>query len=189
MKNFFLPVSVFVSGAAILAIEILGTRILGLSYGVSLFLWSALIGTTLIALSAEAFHLCRTCLEPDGVLAINVWAIGWNDRIVRSIAATLRTEFAEVVALPIAEPPDKLGNVVLMASNRKLDLRKEVERDYGDGDYRYGPKYQRVHAWDNRFSPDPNGIEIVTDDRNAVDVWSESINYAARKEMFLRMKN
>jgi spermidine synthase len=139
--------------------------------------------------TAEAFRICRTRLQPDGVLAINVWAIGWNDRIVQSLAATLRSEFKEVVALPIAEPPDRLGNVVLMASNRKLDLKREVERDYWDREYRYGPKYQRVHAWDNRYAPDPDGAEIVTDDRNPVDMWSETINYAARKELLSWMRD
>ncbi len=43
---------VFISGGAVLALEILGTRILGPFYGVSLFLWSALISVTLLALSA-----------------------------------------------------------------------------------------------------------------------------------------
>jgi len=43
---------VFISGAAILALEILGTRILGPFYGVSLYLWSALISVTLLALAA-----------------------------------------------------------------------------------------------------------------------------------------
>ena len=42
---------VFIAGSAVLAIEIVGTRILGPFYGVSLFLWSALITTTLMALS------------------------------------------------------------------------------------------------------------------------------------------
>src|SRR5512134_1589330 len=42
---------VSVSGAAVLALEILGTRILGPFYGVSLYLWSALITVTLLALS------------------------------------------------------------------------------------------------------------------------------------------
>lgn len=51
MKNFYLFIMVFVSGASVLAVEILGTRILGPFYGVSLFLWSALIAVTLIALS------------------------------------------------------------------------------------------------------------------------------------------
>src|SRR5688572_5304532 len=42
---------VAVSGACVLAVEIAGTRILGPFYGVSLFLWSALIGVTLAALA------------------------------------------------------------------------------------------------------------------------------------------
>ena len=51
MAHAYLYVVVFVSGAAVLALEILGTRILGPFYGVSLFLWSALITVTLLALS------------------------------------------------------------------------------------------------------------------------------------------
>ena len=42
---------VSISGAAVLAVELLGTRLLGPFYGVSLFLWSALISVTLAALS------------------------------------------------------------------------------------------------------------------------------------------
>ena len=48
-----LYVIVAVAGAAVLAIEILGTRVLGPFYGVSLFLWSALISVTLLALSVD----------------------------------------------------------------------------------------------------------------------------------------
>ncbi|HPI73424.1 MAG TPA: fused MFS/spermidine synthase, partial [bacterium] len=51
MKDWILYVVVTISGAAILAIEILGTRILGPFYGVSLYLWSALISVTLLSLS------------------------------------------------------------------------------------------------------------------------------------------
>jgi hypothetical protein len=43
---------VLVSGAAVLAIEIAGTRILGPFYGVSLFFRSALITVTLVAIGA-----------------------------------------------------------------------------------------------------------------------------------------
>ncbi|MCZ6485480.1 MAG: fused MFS/spermidine synthase [Acidobacteria bacterium] len=51
MKDLYIYLVVFLAGAAVLAIELLGTRILGPFYGVSLFLWSALITVTLIALS------------------------------------------------------------------------------------------------------------------------------------------
>jgi len=49
--HLLLYVIVSISGAAVLAIEILGTRMLGPYFGVSLFLWSALITVTLAALS------------------------------------------------------------------------------------------------------------------------------------------
>jgi MFS family permease len=42
---------VSVSGACVLALEIIGTRVLGPFYGVSIYLWSALISITLAALS------------------------------------------------------------------------------------------------------------------------------------------
>ena len=51
MKHGYLYLSIAVCGAAVLAIEILGTRILGPFYGVSISLWSALITVTLAALS------------------------------------------------------------------------------------------------------------------------------------------
>jgi SAM-dependent methyltransferase len=43
--------TVFITGAAALTIEILGTRIVGPSFGVSLFVWSALLAVTLGALA------------------------------------------------------------------------------------------------------------------------------------------
>ena len=43
---------VAICGAVVLVLEILGTRILGPFYGVSLYLWSALISVTLASLSA-----------------------------------------------------------------------------------------------------------------------------------------
>ncbi len=51
MNKWRIYTAVFIGGAAVLAIEILGTCILGPFYGVSLFLWSALITVTLVALS------------------------------------------------------------------------------------------------------------------------------------------
>jgi hypothetical protein len=51
MKNIFLYVIVFVSSAVMLALEILGIRILGPFYGTGLFLWSAMITVTFGALT------------------------------------------------------------------------------------------------------------------------------------------
>ena len=44
-------VTVFVTGAAVMVIEIMGTRIIGPVFGVGLFVWSALLTVTLGALA------------------------------------------------------------------------------------------------------------------------------------------
>ena len=51
MVNFYVYFAVIISGGSVLAIEILGTRIIAPFYGNSLYLWSALISITLAALS------------------------------------------------------------------------------------------------------------------------------------------
>jgi spermidine synthase len=67
--NRFLGVTAFISGAAVIMIEMLGTRVLGPRYGVSLYLWSALISITLAALAAGYAVGGRLAdRRPDGVL-------------------------------------------------------------------------------------------------------------------------
>ena len=46
-----LYLAAFLTGGAVMMIEVLGTRIIGPFYGVSLFVWSSLISVTLIALA------------------------------------------------------------------------------------------------------------------------------------------
>ncbi len=129
--------------------------------------------------TAEAFELVRSRLSPGGVLAMNVQAVGWHDEIVASMAATVSRQFEHVTVLPIAEPPDRLGNLVLLASNRELDLEKELPPPPD----RFSAEYDRVHAWDNRFQADVSGVPVLTDDLNPIDVWSERVNLASRKEL------
>ncbi|MCE5299423.1 MAG: fused MFS/spermidine synthase [Spirochaetia bacterium] len=47
--------TVFVTGAAVLVLEILGTRIIAPYYGTTVYVWSALIGVTMLALAAGYF--------------------------------------------------------------------------------------------------------------------------------------
>ncbi len=140
-------------------------------------------------LTAEAFGLMSAHLDSAGILAINVKAVGWDDIMVRALAATLKQRFAETLALPIAEPPNQTGNVILLASDRKLELRRELERNYFDPNYRFGPKYQEAHAWDNNFVPKTQGAPVLTDDFNPIAVWLERINLAARKELHSHFAN
>jgi spermidine synthase len=136
--------------------------------------------------TVEAFRLARTRLRPGGVLVLNVEAVGWHDRLVHGVGVTLGRVFPHVAVLPIAEPPDRLGNVVLLAADRPLEIaedRLENPVDYlADGDEHWRV-VQRLHAWDNRFAPDPARAHALTDELNPVDVWAEQINHRARREL------
>jgi len=51
LLRYLLPVSVFVSGAVVMVLEVLGTRLIAPVYGTSLHVWSAIIAVTLLSLS------------------------------------------------------------------------------------------------------------------------------------------
>lgn len=53
--SFYLLLTAFIGGAVVMIIEILGTRIIGPFFGVSLFVWTSLITVTLLALAAGYF--------------------------------------------------------------------------------------------------------------------------------------
>jgi spermidine synthase len=130
--------------------------------------------------TSEVFQLMKSHLLDNGILAVNVDALGWHDIIVRSVAATLHTSFSNTIALPVAEPPSEVGNVVLLASDRPLTLEREIIRDYTNLDFRFSNNYWKVHGWDNLFEPEITNAPVLTDDLNPIDVWSEDVNYAAR---------
>ncbi|RME27324.1 MAG: hypothetical protein D6800_05235 [Candidatus Zixiibacteriota bacterium] len=127
----------------------------------------------------ESFALIKSHLSEDGVLAMNVEAVGWDDPIVRALAVTAEQVFAHVTVLPIAEPPNQLGNLVLFASDRELTLTKDLPVP----GYRFSAAYDRAHAWDNRFEVKPGDGQVLTDDLNPIDVWSERVNLVARRQL------
>ena len=134
----------------------------------------------------EAFALIESRLRPGGVLAVNIQADGWFDVLTRSLAATLQESFDRVLALPLSEPRNQFGNLVLLASDRELEFPPEMlgsPYDFLDDPYLHWTVLARVHAWDNRFIPDASGVPVLTDDRNPVDLWAERINLKARKEL------
>jgi hypothetical protein len=86
--------------------------------------------------------------------------------------------------MPTSEPPNTLGNVILVASDRDVDIADDALGKPYDSipfPYRHWVVVERNHAWDNRFEPDTRGVPVLTDDRNPVSVWSEDINWAARR--------
>jgi spermidine synthase len=143
----------------------------------------------------EFFELVASRLKAGGVFAINVEALGWHDLLVNSLAATLRRHFAKVIALPTAEPPYVLGNVVLLAANRELEVPEEMlvgPADVAIDPYLRWHSSQINHAWDNRFVPKIDGVQtpVLTDDLNPIELWAERINLAARRHLheYLRQR-
>ena len=126
----------------------------------------------------EVFGLLRSRLAPGGLMAMNVEALGWHDTVVHAVGATLGEVFAHVQVLPIVEPPDQLGNVILVAADWALEMMEEPERP----ENRWDRRYNLVHAWENRFAPRADA-PVLTDDRNPVDLWSDRINLAARQQL------
>ncbi len=129
----------------------------------------------------EAFELIHSRIKEGGILAMNVEAVGWHDIIVHSMAATLSGQFAHVKVLPMEEPPDQFGNVIIMASDRPLELDDE---EFPLPTERWTLEYNQMHAWDNSFTVVPTrDVPILTDDLNPVDIWSDRINLASRKQL------
>lgn len=88
--RWFLYLTVFMTGAAIMVIELLGTRIVAPFYGNSLYVWSSLISITMIAL-AIGYFLGGYCSDnkPDtrlsliiGIAALCTLIIPWAARPV-----------------------------------------------------------------------------------------------------------
>jgi predicted membrane-bound spermidine synthase len=135
-------------------------------------------------ITTEAFSVAKAALTPDGILAMNLICIGWDDPLVNHVAATLRGSFRDVLALPMAEPPDQLGNLIMLAGDGELEGIHEPESNSElDPGWRYSPGYAARHAWDNRFRPTTDGFPPYTDDLNPVDIRSEEIRLASRKEL------
>ncbi|HZL84614.1 MAG TPA: fused MFS/spermidine synthase [Candidatus Krumholzibacteria bacterium] len=134
----------------------------------------------------EMFALVAEHLAPRGIVAINVETRGWDDPLLASIAATLATSFTEVVALPTSEPPNTLGNIVLFGARRSLELADDAiphPQGFLANPAMHEVIVQKNHAWDNRYRPEMRGAIILTDDRNPVDLWSESVNRIARRSL------
>jgi len=137
-------------------------------------------------ITQEVFQLASARLSPEGILLINLQVHGWHDPLVSDVAATMAVVFRHILALPIHEPPNVIGNLVLFASQRMMTIAEErivhpavVEHD----DYQHWLWLQRNHAWDNRFVPDVRSGRVITDDHNPVDIRSEAINFTSRMAM------
>ncbi len=138
--------------------------------------------------SEEFFALAKAHLKPHGILAMNVECREWHDPLVASVGLTLKQQFPVVWALPTQEPPNTLGNVVLLGAMdpefQLPDERLPRPLDFINDDYEHWRVVQMNHAWANRFDPTQlPGAQILSDDRNRVDLWSDAVNRKARAEL------
>jgi spermidine synthase len=93
-----LYLTVTLTGAAVMILELLGTRIIGPFYGVSLYVWASLIAVTLIALALGYFL--------GGYLADRFPAVRLSHVIV---AAALGTAIIPFLTSPVLRLTDSLG--------------------------------------------------------------------------------
>ena len=123
MFHLFIYTAVVICGASVLALEILGTRLIGPVFGVSLYLWSALIGVTLAALSVgyalggrladKNPTLTRFCL-PVGLAGVWTVAIPWLRHPV--LAATGDMDLR--IAVPVGPCPLTVSAQVMSSVSR-----------------------------------------------------------------------
>jgi len=132
-------------------------------------------------MTREFFELAEQHLRTRGLLAIAVESVGWHDGIVQSLGRTLQELFKKVTVLPVAEPPNTFGGIVLLATDVPRNLSAEPERNIEfDPEWRYGAGYQRTHALDNSFTPDPGAGRVLTDATSRFDTIFTRIIDSAR---------
>jgi len=134
----------------------------------------------------EFVSLVAPRLLDDGILVVSVETMGWDDPMLAALAATLRTRFAHVIALPTSEPPNAVGTILLVATQQPIALTDDQLPDptqfFQNPDALWVVQ-QQTHAWLNRFEPKPANARILTDDRNMIEVWSDRLNLAERAEL------
>lgn len=135
-------------------------------------------------ITKEAFGLIASRLNEDGILAINLESTAWNDLLVRSVTATLKSHFSLVQALPAHHDSEAFGNIILLAANRPLARTEPPpQAELLPREYLQSMDYHRDYAWKNRFDPDIYEAPVLTDDLNPVDLWGEAINLNSRKAL------
>jgi hypothetical protein len=134
----------------------------------------------------EFVDLVAARLLDDGVFVVVVETRGWDDPMLAALAATLRTRFAHVVALPTSEPPNTVGTILLMATHQPPafsdDDLPDPTKVFLNPDALWVVQ-QQTHAWLNRFEPKPANAAVLTDDKSRIEVWSDRLNLAERAEL------
>jgi spermidine synthase len=134
-------------------------------------------------LTQEMVDRVHAHLETGGIAAVSVVVNGWNDPLAANCASLLKKKFAHVIIYPVEEPPNRPGAVVIMASDSsQIPQRDPGRNDSFDPDWRYGPGYQKAHAWDNRFISSITRFGSPGDERSEIRRLGDEADIAMRKE-------
>ncbi len=127
--------------------------------------------------SREAFQEMKNHLSPDGVLAINIMVKDRKGPLLGDLAHTLASVFKYQLALTADAGGQTVGNVILFASDGKLELSREWARSEPDP----------VLALHLKNLPDQvlnlaslHG-HLITDDFNRMDLYSAPVEMALRR--------
>lgn len=134
-------------------------------------------------LSREAIAQAKARLAEDGVFAMNlIGSLAPDARMLPAVVRTLRAEFSDVVAFPLFDPRDSAnpsGNMVLLASNRRLDAALAV-RDIA-GVHRFAEPGVRAALAQGIRLPDYADALMLTDDFNPLDVFDAGLHEGVRQ--------
>ncbi len=134
-------------------------------------------------MTTEYFGLVKQHLKDSGFVIINVISLIQNDPLLAPLTATLKTQFANVWAMPDFAASTYTTNTVIVVSDFELKLpQKQMRIDRFDG-VTLTPEI----LWNARFTPNYQGKTPLTDDLNPADLWSEQINYYLRKDIHSKM--
>lgn len=126
----FLAVASFVAGAAVMTLEVVGARVIGAYFGVSLFVWTSLIAVTLLALaigyaaggrSADAHRDADPVFLWLGAAGLLVLGVPWvKDAVLVAVVPLGPRWGAFAAALALFGPPLALLGAASPAIVRQL---------------------------------------------------------------------
>lgn len=134
----------------------------------------------------EVFQLIASRLKPGGYVGMNIESLGWHSPLIKALTKTLYQCFDYLTVLPGYEDANALGNLVIIAGfdSLRIPLLPKLSTPETKNAY-----YWQSFGWHHRFVPDTTSTIVLTDDLNPVDVWSETVNLQARKELHQYFKD
>ena len=134
-------------------------------------------------LSKEAIAQVRARLSPDGIFAMNlIGSLAPDARLLPAMVRTLRTQFREVIALPLfdaSKPETASGNLVILASNSPLDGALSLKQIHGV--HPLAEAGVRAALAQAMRLPEHADALLLSDDYNPLDVFEAGLHEGVRR--------